>query len=139
MRYLKKYNEKNSGVETPHSENTDVETPPKWVKNPKSWAMDKIVSLLTPESKIHQLSTFYVESGVFNFKDLNKVKTFVKSIYQSSKDKKELDVYDHVRRFDDSIWQNHEKIDWNKVESYTGDKNGLLRKFHNLLSIIQPN
>ena len=33
----------------------DGEKPPKWVKNPKSWAMDKIVSLLTPEN-INQIA-----------------------------------------------------------------------------------
>lgn len=112
--------------------------PPKWVKNPKSWAMDKIVTLFTPESNIHQISTFYVEGGVFEFKELDKVKSFIKSIYQSSKDKNELDVYDHVRRFDEFIWQNNEKIDWDKVEKYSDDKNSLLRKFHGLLSIIKP-
>lgn len=107
------------------------ETPPKWVKNPKSWAMDKIVSLLTPESTIHQLATLYVDMGIDNFKELDNVKSNIKAIYQSSKNKKELDVKDHIRFFGKSA-----KIG---VHKWKGDKDkiDLAKKFENLLGYFQ--
>lgn len=109
----------------------DGETPPKWVKNPKSWAMDKIVSLLTPESNINQIATTYVESGVFSFKELNKLKSNIKAIYQSSKDKKEADVTDHCRRF--GIKSNIGAHQWKGNK----DKIDLAIKFENLLRYFQ--
>ena len=110
---------------------TEFETPPKWVKNPKSWAMDKIVSLLTPESNIHQLATTFVESGVFDFKDLKNLESSIKAIYQSSKDKKEVDVKDHIRRFGLSS-----KIGVHKWKG-DQDKIDLAKKFENLLGYFQ--
>ena len=112
-------------------ESTEFETPPKWVKNPKSWAMDKIVSLLTPESTIHQLATLYVDMGINNFKELDNVKSNIKAIYQSSKDKKEVDVKDHIRRFGLSGKRG--------VHKWKGDKDkiDLAKKFENLLGYFQ--
>lgn len=110
-----------------------LETPPKWVKNPKSWAMDKIVSLLTPESNIHLMASTYVESGIFDFKDLKTLESSIRAIYQSSKDKKENDVKDHVRRYQLGLWQ---KMDYNKLKQYISknkDKTDLIYKFENLL------
>lgn len=104
------------------------ETPPKWVKNPKSWAMDKIVELLTPEN-INQIANCYISSGVFDFKELNNLKSNMKAIYQSSKDKKELDVTDHVRRFGIKSIKG--------VHYLKGDKNKIAKKFENLLRYFQ--
>ena len=113
------------------TQESEFETPPKWVKNPKSWAMDKIVSLLTPESTIHQLATLYVDMGIYNFKELDNVKSKIKAIYQSSKNKKELDVKDHIRFFGKSA-----KIG---VHKWKGDKDkiDLAKKFENLLGYFQ--
>jgi hypothetical protein len=104
------------------------ETPPKWVKNPKSWAMDKIVSLLTPEN-INQIANCYISSGIFDFKELNNLKSNMKAIYQSSKDKKELDVTDHIRRFSIKSIKG--------VHYLKGDKNKIAKKFGNLLRYFQ--
>ena len=108
----------------------DGETPPKWVKNPKSWAMDKIVSLLTPEN-INQISNCYISSGVFDFKELDNLKSNMKAIYQSSKDKKELDVTDHIRRFGIKSIKGVHYLKGDK------DKIDLSRKFENLLRYFQ--
>jgi hypothetical protein len=107
------------------------ETPPKWVKNPKSWAMDKIVSLLTPESNIHKLATTFVDSGIFSFKDLKTLESSIRAIYQSSKDGKEVDVKDHTRRFGLSAKKG--------VHQWKGDKDkiDLAKKFENLLGYFQ--
>ena len=118
------------------------ETPPKWVKNPKSWAMDKIVQLLTPESNIHQIATTFVESGIFSFKDLKDFESSIKDIYQSCKDKKELDVKDHVRVFNQkgkrlSLW---DTLDTNKLGKHISknkDKYNLIHRFENLLGYFQ--
>lgn len=109
-----------------------LETPPKWVKNPKSWAIDKMVTLLTPESKIHQLATLYVDLGAFSLKELDTVKSMIKSIYQSCKNKKELDVKDHVRIFGKKIGFHH-WYDENAKLKGDKDKIDLAKKFDNLL------
>jgi len=106
----------------------DGEKPPKWVKNPKSWAMDKIVSLLTPEN-INQIANCYISSGVFNFKELDNLKSNMKAIYQSSKNKKESDVTDHIRRFGIKSIKG--------VHYLKGDKNKIAEKFENLLRYFQ--
>ena len=108
----------------------DGETPPKWVKNPKSWAMDKIVSLLTPEN-INQIANYYISNGIFKFKELDNLKSNIKAIYQSSKDKKELDVTDHWRRFGIKSIRG--------VHQWKGDKDkiDLTKKFENLLRYFQ--
>ena len=108
----------------------DGETPPKWVKNPKSWAMDKIVSLLTPEN-INQIANYYISNDIFKFKELDNVKSNIKAIYQSSKDKKELDVTDHWRRFGIKSIRG--------VHQWKGDKDkiDLTKKFENLLRYFQ--
>ena len=113
------------------TQESEFETPPKWVKNPKSWAMDKIVSLLTPESNINQIATTYVDMGIYSFKDLDNVKSNIKAIYQSSKDKKELDVKDHIRFFGKSAKKG--------VHQWKGDKDkiDLAKKFENLLRYFQ--
>ena len=127
MKYLKIF-EDFSPIDVP-----ELETPPKWVKNPRVWAMDKIVALLTPESNIHLMASTYVDSGIFNFKDLKTLESSIRAIYQSSKDKKELDVKDHVRRYQLGLWQ---KMDYNKLKQYISknkDKTDLIYKFENLL------
>jgi len=106
----------------------DGEKPPKWVKNPKSWAMDKIVSLLTPEN-INQIANCYISSGIFDFKELDNLKSNMKAIYQSSKNKKELDVTDHIRRFGIKSIKG--------VHYLKGDKNKIAEKFENLLRYFQ--
>lgn len=113
------------------TQESEFETPPKWVKNPKSWAMDKIVSLLTPESNIHKLATTFVDSGIFSFKDLKTLESSIKAIYQSSKDGKEVDVKDHTRRFGLSAKKG--------VHQWKGDKDkiDLAKKFENLLGYFQ--
>ncbi len=113
------------------TQESEFETPPKWVKNPKSWAMDKIVSLLTPESNIHKLATTFVDSGIFSFKDLKTLESSIRAIYQSSKDGKEVDVKDHTRRFGLSAKKG--------VHQWKGDKDkiDLAKKFENLLGYFQ--
>jgi hypothetical protein len=106
----------------------DGEKPPKWVKNPKSWAMDKIVSLLTPEN-INQIANCYISSGIFDFKELDNLKSNMKAIYQSSKNKKESDVTDHIRRFGIKSIKG--------VHYLKGDKNKIAEKFENLLRYFQ--
>jgi len=101
----------------------DGETPPKWVKNPKSWAMDKIVELLTPEN-INQIVNTYINSGIFKSKESD-IKSNIKAIYQSSKDKRELDVTDHIRRLGIKSIKG--------VHYLKGDKNKIAEKFENLL------
>jgi len=101
----------------------DGETPPKWVKNPKSWAMDKIVELLTPEN-INQIVNTYINSGIFNSKESD-IKSNIKAIYQSSKDKRELDVTDHIRLLGIKSIKG--------VHYLKGDKNKIAKKFENLL------
>ena len=101
----------------------DGETPPKWVKNPKSWAMDKIVELLTPEN-INQIVNTYINSGIFNSKESD-IKSNIKAIYQSSKDKRELDVTDHIRLLGIKSIKG--------VRYLKGDKNKIAKKFENLL------
>jgi len=132
MKYLKIF-EEFSPVES-----TEFETPPKWVKNPRVWAMDKIVALLTPESNIHQIATTFVEGGVFSFKDLKDFESSIKNIYQSCKDKKELDVKDHVRVFHQkgkrlSLWDTLDTNNLGKHISKNKDKYDLIHKFENLL------
>ena len=113
------------------TQESEFETPPKWVKNPKSWAMDKIVSLLTPESNIHKLATTFVDSRIFSFKDLKTLESSIRAIYQSSKDGKEVDVKDHTRRFGLSTKKG--------VHQWKGDKDkiDLAKKFENLLGYFQ--
>jgi len=103
------------------------ETPPKWVKNPKSWAMDKIVELLTPEN-INQIVNTYINSGIFNSKESD-IKSNIKAIYQSSKDKRELDVTDHIRLLGIKSIKG--------VHYLKGDKNKIAKKFENLLRYFQ--
>ncbi len=105
----------------------DGETPPKWVKNPKSWAMDKIVELLTPEN-INQIVNTYINSGIFNSKESD-IKSNIKAIYQSSKDKRELDVTDHIRLLGIKSIKG--------VHYLKGDKNKIAKKFENLLRYFQ--
>ncbi len=105
----------------------DGETPPKWVKNPKSWAMDKIVELLTPEN-INQIVNTYINSGIFKSKESD-IKSNIKAIYQSSKDKRELDVTDHIRLLGIKSIKG--------VHYLKGDKNEIAKKFENLLRYFQ--
>jgi len=109
--------------------NTQLDTPPKWVKNPRVWAMDKIVELFTPESNIYKVATTYVESKIFDFKDLKKLESNIRAIYQSCKDKKELDVKDHVRRFKSELAKTKNKDLVNNKDKYTQ-----VYKFENLLT-----
>lgn len=107
-----------------------VETPPKWVKNPRNWAMDKIVELLTPETNITLIANIYVESDIFKFTDIKNLESDIKSIYQSCKAKRELDVMDHVKRFANNWYRKTNKNDLIDIkEKYT-----LVYKFENLLN-----